>query len=69
MFAIGVENRQAAGWMLLIGTAFALAVGWLRCRKAGVSAGRILLCSVLMPLCTAFFSHLGYWLCTLPSSW
>ena len=69
MFAIGVENHAAAGWMLLAGAVLALALGWLRGRKAGLNARTLLACSVLAPLGAAFFSHLGYWLCTLPSSW
>ncbi len=66
MFLIGEENLQAALWMLLCGAVLALGVGVMRCAKAGVRCKRTLLCTALLPLCAAFVSHLGYWLCNLP---
>ncbi len=58
MFTIGMENTPGVWIALLTGAALALLLGALRCRKVGVAGGRIAAAVVLLPLFTAFFSHL-----------
>lgn len=60
MFAIGVENHLLCGLALLVGAVGALGLGWRRCLGAGVAWRKIALATVLLPLFTAFFSHLLY---------
>lgn len=60
MFAIGVENRLLCAIALLAGAAPALALGWLRCGRAGVSWRKRALATALLPPFAAFFSHLLY---------
>ena len=65
MFTIGMENTQAFWVALIVGGALALALGGLRCAKAGVEGRRVALATVLLPLLAAFFSHLLYGLADL----
>jgi len=60
MFAIGTENLAAFAVTMAVGAVLALALGWFRCKKAGITPKRILLATVLLPLFTAFFAHLLY---------
>lgn len=60
MFTIGMENTPGVWIALLTGAALALLLGLLRCRKAGVSGGKTAAALLLLPLFTAFFSHLLY---------
>ena len=60
MFAIGVENQLFCGAALLVGAGCALGLGWYRCAGTGVSRRKTALATVLLPLFTAFFSHLLY---------
>lgn len=60
MFAIGLENRALYLAVMLLGAALALGLGWYRCARAGVDGRRVVWATVLLPLCTMFFSHLLY---------
>ena len=60
MFAIGLENQLYYGITILGGSAFALGLGWYRCSKEKIAQSKILLATVLLPLFTAFFSHLFF---------
>lgn len=66
-FEIGVPNALGIGLMLAIGTVLALLLGWVRGRKAGISAKKLGMVSVLVPLLAAAGSHLGYCLVSIPS--
>lgn len=59
-FEIGVPNALWSSLMLAIGAVLALLLGWLRGRKSGICPKRLLLCTALLPVLTAFFSHLCY---------
>lgn len=58
MFTIGMENTPGVWIALLTGAALALLLGLLRCRRAGI--GKTAAALLLLPLLTAFFSHLLY---------
>ena len=60
MFEIGVPKPLLSVLALLSGAVIALAVGWARGRKAGISAAVLARVTVLLTLCAAFFSHLCY---------
>lgn len=60
MFEIGTPNILSGSLMLLLGTILALALGWLRARKAGIPARNAALACVLAPLLAALCAHLGY---------
>lgn len=60
MFEIGTVNHSGVWMALAIGAAFALALGALRSRKMELAGGKVALLTVLLPLGTAFFSHLLY---------
>ncbi len=60
MFVLGQENTLFYWLFLLIGGALALALGACRSRKAGLDKRRIALATALLPLFTAFFSHLCF---------
>ena len=60
IFEIGVPNALRVCLTLTIGAIIALLLGWMRGQKSGVSPKKLLLCTVLLPVLTAFFSHLCY---------
>lgn len=68
MFAIGQENPLGCALLLLAGGALALALGALRCRRAGVPPRRIALATALLALLTPVGSHLLYCLVDLESA-
>lgn len=59
-FEIGVPNSVFTALSLITGAALALAIGWMRGRRAGIAPKTLALCTVLAPVLTAFFSHLCY---------
>lgn len=65
MFAICQENLLGYGITMLAGSGAALGLGWRRSAKAGIKQRKILLATLLLPLLTAFFSHLCYCLVDL----
>lgn len=68
MFAIGQENAPLCAAVLLAGGALALALGALRCRRAGVPMRGIALATALLALLTPFGAHLLYCLVDLESA-
>ena len=66
IFEIGVPNPLLTTITLLAGAAIALLIGWLRGQKAGYSPKHLALCTLLLPLFTAFCSHLCYCLVSIP---
>ena len=65
MFAICQENLLGYAITMIVGSAAALGLGWYRSAKAGIKQSRIILATLLLPLFTAFFSHLFYCLVDL----
>ena len=59
-FEIGVQNTLMSSLALLAGAVLALLLGWMRGKKAGICPKKLALATVLTPLFTAFFAHLGY---------
>ena len=59
-FEIGVQNTFYSGLTLLVGAVFALGLGWMRGQKSGICSKKLILCTALLPVLTAFFSHLCY---------
>lgn len=66
IFEIGVPNPLLTTITLVTGAAIALLIGWLRGQKAGYSPKQLTLCTLLIPLFTAFCSHLCYCLVSIP---
>lgn len=60
MFEIGLVNQAGVWTALAVGAVLALALGACRSRKENIPGSRVLLLTVLLPLGTAFFSHLLY---------
>ena len=60
IFEIGVPNALWVCLTLTIGAIAALLLGWMRGQKSGMSPKRLILCTALLPVLTAFFSHLCY---------
>ena len=66
-FEIGVQNTLMSALTLFLGAALSLWLGWVRGRKAGVSAKRLSRVTALMPLLTLACAHLGYCLVSIPA--